>query len=90
MKIGYTRAMIRAVLSGALDAVSFEKDPVFNLDIPTSCPGVPDSVLTPRATWSDGAAYDAQAAKLARMFVENFKTFEQGVSAAVRAAGPNA
>ncbi len=71
--------MIRAVLSGALDTVSFEKDPVFNLDIPTSCPGVPDGVLTPRATWSDGAAYDAQAAKLARMFVENFKTFEQGV-----------
>src|SRR5207342_847253 len=61
MKIGYTRAMIRAVLSGALDAVSFEKDPVFNLDIPTSCPGVPDGVLTPRGTWGDGGAYDAQA-----------------------------
>ncbi len=90
MKIGYTRAMIRAVLSGALDAVTFKKDPVFNLDIPTSCPGVPDDVLTPRTTWSDGAAYDAQAAKLARMFVENFKTFEHGVSAAVMAAGPNA
>ena len=90
MKIGYTRAMIRAVLSGALDTVTFEKDPVFNLDIPTSCPGVPDGVLTPRATWGDGAAYDAQAAKLARMFVENFKTFEQGVSAEVLAAGPNA
>ncbi len=90
MKIGYTRAMIRAVLSGALDTVAFEKDPVFNLDIPTSCPGVPDGVLTPRATWGDGAAYDAQAAKLARMFVENFKTFEQGVSAEVLAAGPNA
>jgi phosphoenolpyruvate carboxykinase (ATP) len=89
MKIGYTRAMIRAVLSGALDTVAFEKDPVFNLDIPTSCPGVPDGVLTPRATWGDGAAYDAQAAKLARMFMENFKTFEQGVSAEVLAAGPN-
>jgi phosphoenolpyruvate carboxykinase (ATP) len=90
MKIGYTRAMIRAVLSGALDTVTFEKDPVFNLDIPTSCPGVPDRVLTPRGTWGDGGAYDAQAAKLARMFVENFKTFEQGVSADVLAAGPNA
>jgi phosphoenolpyruvate carboxykinase (ATP) len=90
MKIAYTRAMIRAVLSGALDTVGYEKDPVFNLDIPVSCPGVPPEVLRPRSTWADGAAYDAQANKLARMFVENFKTFEQGVSAEVLAAGPNA
>jgi phosphoenolpyruvate carboxykinase (ATP) len=90
MKIAYTRSMIRAVLSGALDTVEFERDPIFNLDIPVSCPGVPDDVLTPRATWADGAAYDAQAGKLARMFVENFKAFEQGVSAEVVAAGPKA
>jgi phosphoenolpyruvate carboxykinase (ATP) len=89
MKITHTRAMIRAVLAGALDAVVFSKDPVFNLEIPASCPGVPADVLTPRATWADGAAYDAQAAKLARMFVENFKTFEEGVSAEVLAAGPS-
>jgi phosphoenolpyruvate carboxykinase (ATP) len=47
-------------------------------------------VLTPRTTWADGAAYDAQAGKLARMFVENFKGFEQGVGAEVVAAGPKA
>ena len=90
MRIAYTRAMIRAALSGALDTVAYEKDPVFNLDIPTSCPDVPSDVLTPRTTWASGAAYDEQAAKLARMFVENFKTFEQGVRAEVLAAGPNA
>jgi len=90
MKIAYTRSMIRAVLSGALDTVEFERDPIFNLDIPVSCPGVPDDVLTPRTTWADGAAYDAQAGKLARMFVENFKAFEQGVGAEVVAAGPKA
>jgi phosphoenolpyruvate carboxykinase (ATP) len=90
MKIAHTRAMIRAALSGALDNVTYEKDPVFNLDIPTSCPNVPSDVLKPRTTWADGAAYDAQAARLARMFVENFRTFEQGVTADVRAAGPNA
>ena len=90
MKIAYTRSIIRAALSGALDAVAFEKDPVFNLDIPVSCPDVPADVLKPRATWSDGAAYDEQAAKLARMFVANFKNFEQGVTAGVLAAGPNA
>src|SRR4051812_41030182 len=90
MKIGYTRAMIRAALSGALDAVGYAKDAVFNLEIPASCPGVPADVLNPRATWSDAAAYDEQAARLARMFVENFKTFEQSVTAEVVAAGPKA
>src|SRR5262245_38340682 len=89
MKIGHTRAMIRAALSGALDSVPYEKDPIFNLDIPTSCPDVPAEVLKPRNTWADGAAYDSQAAKLARMFVDNFRAFEGGVSAEVLAAGPN-
>ena len=63
---------------------------MFNLDVPLSCPGVPAEVLKPRNTWSDGAAYDAQAKKLATMFAENFKTFGDGVTAAVRAAGPRA
>ncbi len=90
MKIAYTRAMIRAALAGALDHVAYAKDPVFNLDIPANCPDVPAEVLRPRNTWTSGADYDAQAAKLARMFVDNFKTFEQGVTAEVLAAGPNA
>jgi phosphoenolpyruvate carboxykinase (ATP) len=89
MKIQYTRAMIRAVLSGALDQVAYTKHAIFNLDMPASCPDVPAEVLNPRTTWADGAAYDAQAKKLAAMFVENFKTFERGVSAAVLAAGPH-
>jgi phosphoenolpyruvate carboxykinase (ATP) len=90
MKIAYTRAMIRAALSGALDAVSYQKDAVFNLDIPQSCPDVPPEVLNPRSTWSDAAAYDAQATKLARMFADNFKTFEATAGAKVGAAGPTA
>jgi phosphoenolpyruvate carboxykinase (ATP) len=90
MKIGYTRAMIRAALSGALDGVACNRDPVFNLDVPVSCPDVPPEILAPRLTWREGADYDAQAAKLARMFVENFKAFEADVTPAVRAAGPRA
>jgi phosphoenolpyruvate carboxykinase (ATP) len=89
MKIAYTRAMIRAALSGALDRVAYETDPVFNLQVPASCPDVPSEVLRPRNTWANGADYDAQAKKLAAMFVENFTTFEQGVTADVLAAGPN-
>jgi phosphoenolpyruvate carboxykinase (ATP) len=88
MKIAYTRAMINAALAGALDHVGFERDPIFNLDVPTSCPGVPAEVLTPRNTWKDQAAYDAQAKKLAQMFVDNFTKFEATASAAVKAAGP--
>ena len=88
MKIGHTRAMIRAALSGALDNVKYERDPVFNLDVPTSCPEVPNEVLQPRNTWANPADYDEQAKKLAKMFVENFSAFEDSASAAVKAAGP--
>ncbi len=88
MKIAFTRAMIRAALTGALDGVEYTRHPVFNLDMPTSCPGVPASVLDPRSTWSDPAAYDAQAARLAKMFVENFKTFVGDVEPEVVEAGP--
>jgi phosphoenolpyruvate carboxykinase (ATP) len=56
--------------------------------VPTAVPDVPPAVLRPRETWQDGAAYDAQAAKLAGMFRENFKRFEQAVGDEVRAAGP--
>jgi phosphoenolpyruvate carboxykinase (ATP) len=88
MKIGYTRAMVRALLSGALEGVGYENDRLFNLDVPTSCPDVPSDVLKPRNTWTSPADYDAQAAKLARMFVDNFRTFESDVTPDVRAAGP--
>jgi phosphoenolpyruvate carboxykinase (ATP) len=88
MKIAYTRAMLTAALSGQLDNVQYQKHDIFNLDMPTTCPGVPDSVLDPRSTWPDEAAYDAQAKKLAGMFVENFRTFEKHVDASVKAAGP--
>jgi len=88
MKIAYTRAMIRAALDGVLDTVPYERDSIFNVDIPTGCPGVPADVLKPRTTWADGTEYDRQATKLARMFAENFKSFEDGVSADVLGAGP--
>jgi phosphoenolpyruvate carboxykinase (ATP) len=90
MKIAHTRAMINAALSGALDNVAYERDPIFNIDVPTSCPNVPAGVLKPRNTWKDQAAYDAQAQKLARMFADNFKTFEATATAEVKAAGPKA
>jgi phosphoenolpyruvate carboxykinase (ATP) len=88
MRISHTRAMITAALGGHLDKVTYQKHPIFNVEVPTSCPGVPSDVLDPRTTWKDAAAYDTQARKLAEMFVENFKAFEKDVAASVKEAGP--
>ena len=70
MSIAHTRALLTAALDGKLAGVEFKPDPVFGIEVPTSCPGVPAGVLTPRGTWPDPAGYDKQAAKLAGMFAE--------------------
>ena len=56
--------------------------------MPTEVPGVPTEILDQRGTWPDAAAYDAAAAKLAKMFTDNFARFESQVAAEVRGAGP--
>lgn len=89
MNLKFTRAMVKAAVSGQLENVAFVEDPVFGLSIPLSCPEVPNEVLTPRATWSDASAYDAKARELADLFAKNFKNFE-AVSPEVLAAGPAA
>lgn len=82
----YTRAMVHAILDGSLAKTKFTPDAIFGLPIPDAVPGVPSEVLHPRNTWKDGAAYDAQAKKLAKMFRENDAKFEMRDS--VRASGP--
>ncbi|MEJ2317427.1 MAG: phosphoenolpyruvate carboxykinase (ATP) [Gammaproteobacteria bacterium] len=86
--IPHTRAMVNAALNGDLDEIPTWRDPVFGLEVPESCPGVPDELLKPRETWSDPAAYDAQAAKLAAMFKENFADYVDEVPENINAAGP--
>lgn len=88
IKIKYTRAMVNAALNGYLSEVDFQKDPVFDMQIPINCQDVPDEVLIPRNTWEDKQAYDDQAKKLARMFKENFIQFEGNVSDAIMASAP--
>ena len=90
MKIGHTRAMIRAILNGSLAAVATTPDPIFGVKVPVSCPDVAPEVLQPRNTWSDKDAYDRQARDLARRFNDNFKKYESGVSDAVRSVAPKA
>jgi len=65
MPISATRAIVRAALSGELDSVETRTDPVFGFQVPVSVPGVDAALLDPRGTWSDPAAYDEKAEKLA-------------------------
>jgi phosphoenolpyruvate carboxykinase (ATP) len=88
MSIKYTRAMIRAILNGSLAQIETRPDPFFGVNVPVSCPDVPAEVLQPRNTWRDPASYDRKAQHLAQLFNENFKKYEAGVSAEVRAAAP--
>jgi phosphoenolpyruvate carboxykinase (ATP) len=88
MKLGHTRAMVRAALSGELDDVATTTAPFFGLEIPTEVPDVPTEVLNPRDTWADPASYDARARELAEAFRNNFEQFADRVPAAVREAAP--
>jgi phosphoenolpyruvate carboxykinase (ATP) len=90
IKLAYTRALITAALEGKLDAVTYQKLPVFNLSFPSSCPGIPSEMLNPRETWKDKGAYDAMAAKLASQFVKNFEQYASGVSSEILEAAPKA
>ncbi len=86
----YTRAMVAAALSGALDDVSYHHDPNFNFEVPDSVPGVPENLLYPDRTWADPQAYAVQARQLSQRFAENFKQFTSQVSPQVAASGPSA
>lgn len=87
MNISHTRKMVTAALTRELEGVRYRHDDVFNVDVPTECPGVPSEVLNPRNTWSEKEAYDSSAKKLAQMFVENFRKFGS-VSREIVDAGP--
>jgi phosphoenolpyruvate carboxykinase (ATP) len=88
MKLAHTRRLVNAALAGELDGAEMRPDPVFGVAVPARVEGVPAELLEPRRAWSDAAAYDAQAAKLAAMFVESFQQFAGEVGPEVLAAGP--
>ncbi|MFI2743469.1 phosphoenolpyruvate carboxykinase (ATP) [Zhouia sp. PK063] len=73
----HTRAMIQAVLTDKMKAKSFIQEKTFQLEIPTSCPGVPDTILQPRNMWADTQAYDEQAAALIKAFNNNYHQITQ-------------
>lgn len=86
IKLKYTRAMINAALDGKLDKVIYQKDKIFKLEFPLSCPGVPSQILNPKQTWENKNIYSEESIKLAELFVKNFQKFS--VSDQVKAAAP--
>lgn len=91
MKLKYTRAMIHAALNGDLGLYSYDTyhiHSVFGVAQPRSCPGVPTSVLSPRATWNNDEAYYKTAFKLSNAFRENFVKFESYANEEIRRGGP--
>lgn len=88
IKIKYSRAMVSAALTGAINDAPYVHNNLFNLDVPTAVKGVPSEILDPRNTWKDKETYDATAKNLAQMFVDNFAKFTD-VSANIARAGPS-
>ena len=87
MSIQYTRAMLSAAIEGKLASVAKVQDPNFGLLVPENCPDVPNDVLQPKTTWTDGGAYDSTAQNLRGLFQNNFKQFETDVSDDIKKAG---
>ncbi len=85
MPIKATRALLSAALDGSLNDAEFRRDANFGFEVPVAVPGVDQALLDPRATWADGAAYDAAASRLVAMFAENFAQYEDHIDDEVRA-----
>ncbi len=89
ISIGYTRAIVKAALNGDLDNVPYDIDPIFGLNIPRECPGVPNDILKPVNTWADKEAYERQAKQLASNFVKNFDAYKGVTTKEIAEAGPS-
>jgi phosphoenolpyruvate carboxykinase (ATP) len=83
-----TRAIIDAIHAGALDDAPVQRDAIFGLHAVTRVPGVADRLLVPHHAWSDEAAWEAAARKLASRFKENFAQYADAAGPDVLAAGP--
>ncbi|MGJ7460004.1 phosphoenolpyruvate carboxykinase [Halomonas sp. MA07-2] len=83
-----TRAIISAIQTGVLREVETRHIDGLNLEVPVAVPGVDSSLLDPRETWEDKAAYDRKRQDLAAQFVDNFKKFD-GVNETIVKAGPS-
>jgi phosphoenolpyruvate carboxykinase (ATP) len=84
-----TRGIINSILDGSIERAETKNIPIFNLEVPTSLPGVDTNILDPRDTYEDSAEWTKRATKLAGLFIKNFEKYtdnEEGK--ALVAAGP--
>jgi len=89
MSIKNTRACIDAILEGSIDMGDAHVTGVFGLHTPRAIKGVESRILNPRNAWEDAAEFEATRDRLARMFVENFKKYEnEELGKAFAMAGP--
>lgn len=91
MDIMLTRKLVDAALKGQLNDVDFVEDTRFHLMVPTAVPGLDDAtVLQPKNTWTDQAAFEARADKLAAEFAAHFEKAygDKGIDPAVEAQCP--
>ena len=72
MDIDITRAIVHCALSGELEEIEYDEDPLFHILVPRTCPSVPPEILNPRNTWEDKDAFDLRAKKLAADFSAHF------------------
>jgi phosphoenolpyruvate carboxykinase (ATP) len=86
--IADTRAIVRAILDGALDDAPTEADEVFGLRRVARCPDVSPETLDPRATWDNPASYDETARRLAGEFRTNMAEMAGEIPETVLSAGP--
>ena len=67
-----TRGIIDAILDGSILKAETKKIPLFDLEVPTSLPGVNPAILDPRDTYADVTEWETKAQDLAGRFVKNF------------------
>ncbi|KAI3651234.1 hypothetical protein MP228_004715 [Amoeboaphelidium protococcarum] len=88
ISLKYSRAIIDAIHDGSLNKAQYENYPVFGLQIPKSCPNVPDNVLNPQKSWDSTSEYEATVKELAKLFQDNFKQYASMAEKSVCEAGP--
>lgn len=88
ISLPHTRAIIDAIHSGDLAREKCSKLPIFNLDVPQKCRGVPENVLNPNKGWDNQEAYLENLKGLAQKFLNNFEKYKAQCSAEIIAGGP--
>ena len=81
IRLKYTRAMITAAMNNKLDNIDYQKHEIFQLNMPKTCPGVPEEILNPSNTWQNKLKYLKKTKVLSNLFHQNFKRIKKSIEA---------